>query len=124
MHEASFKRPLSLLEESGGSTLPEHASKRDGKPPPFGLGLNMPSAIPLETRKAEVIGSGSITPGALPQPRQRSTTGKELRMDLAGIGALGDAASHASMIMQSRQAKLQRWRPNSAGKQASSSSLQ
>ena len=40
-------------------------------------------------------------------------------MDLAGIGALGDAASHASMIMQSRQAKLQRWRPNSAGKQVS-----
>lgn len=36
-------------------------------------------------------------------------------MDLAGIGALGDAASHATMIMQSRQAKLQRWRPGSAG---------
>lgn len=29
--------------------------------------------------------------------------------DLAGISGMGDAASHATMIMQSRQAKIQRW---------------
>lgn len=40
-------------------------------------------------------------------------------MDLAGFSSVGDAASHASMIMQSRQAKLQRWRPTSAGRTVS-----
>lgn len=59
---------------------------------------------------------GSYSPGinAVPIPsRLRSVSQKGgLAMDLAGVSsAIGDAASHASMIMQSRQAKVQRWRP-------------
>lgn len=38
-----------------------------------------------------------------------------LTMDLAGVSAIGDAASHANLIMQSRQAKVQRWRPRGVG---------
>jgi hypothetical protein len=73
----------------------------------YGLGLSMqPPSVHLAASTAN-----------LGKPRVRSTTGKEIQMDLAGVGAMGDAASHASMIMQSRQAKLQRWRPNSAGSQ-------
>lgn len=38
-----------------------------------------------------------------------------LTMDLAGVSAIGDAASHANLIMQSRHAKVQRWRPRGVG---------
>ncbi|KAK4684867.1 serine/threonine-protein kinase RIM15, partial [Tremellales sp. Uapishka_1] len=83
----------------------------------FGLGLDMPPVTSfLAPHVASVSASGSVTPGGVAsRPRIRSTTGKALAMDLAGVPAMGDAASHASMIMQSRQAKLQRWRPSSAG---------
>jgi len=85
----------------------------------MGLGLNMVTADPrISMDESFGAPSGSITPGDL-LPHHRSTSGKAIQMDLAGFGARGDAASHASMIMQSRQAKLQRWRPNSAGKQVS-----
>jgi hypothetical protein len=92
---------------SNGGSSPSSAA------PAFGLGLNMPVQSALLA--APEAGSGSLTPGAPgPRSRLRPTAGQALHMDLAGISALGDAASHASMIMQSRQAKLQRWRPNSA----------
>jgi serine/threonine-protein kinase RIM15 len=124
MHEATF-RPI-VSPESGESTSsispPTTGSARavsNGGPSPssatpaFGLGLNMPVQSALLA--APEAGSGSLTPGAPgPRSRLRPTAGQALHMDLAGISALGDAASHASMIMQSRQAKLQRWRPNSA----------
>lgn len=126
MHEATFKRPLSLLADP---LIPTEPSVQSGTTPaegslksaPFGLGLNLPAPAPKGTVGENLT---SITPGGDTHPRQRSTTGKDLRMDLAGIGSLGDAASHASMIMQSRQAKLQRWRPNSAGKQVSTSATE
>lgn len=83
----------------------------------FGLGLSMPPATAFHVPKGV---SGTVTPGAPPagSGRIRSTTEKGFAMDLAGGSpTLGDAASHATMIMQSRQAKLQRWRPTSSGKE-------
>lgn len=75
--------------------------------------------------EASHIGSGprsdgSSTPGGFPsapiQSRLRSVAQKGgLAMDLPGVAsAMGDAASHASMIMQSRQAKVQRWGPRNS----------
>lgn len=46
-----------------------------------------------------------------------------LTMDLAGVSAIGDAASHANLIMQSRQAKVQRWRPRGVGSPVSSKAV-
>lgn len=124
MHEAGFRPTLaSEFSESPPQILspPEESdalpSSGRSKAAAFGLGLQLPS-IPVHMASSSA--SGSMTPGApANQPRMRSTTGQGLQMDLAGISSLGDAASHASMIMQSRQAKLQRWRPSSAGYQAS-----
>ncbi|ORY28595.1 hypothetical protein BCR39DRAFT_559411 [Naematelia encephala] len=98
--------PASHSLTSSPSSVPNSAS-------PFGLGLQVQ---PASTYFPGTSLSGSTTPGGVrDRPRLRSTTGKMLQMDLAGFGGLGDAASHASMIMQSRQAKLQRWRPTSSG---------
>lgn len=119
MHEASMRSGLSSsFAGSPPSWAVDPQAAGPSKSPPYGLGLNVP---PATARPSVPSASGSLTPGAHPGhlPRMRSTTGKALQMDLAGIPALGDAASHASMIMQSRQAKLQRWRPNSAGNQVS-----
>lgn len=136
MHEATFKRPLDLTDPpalwtassaSGSST----SSGQNNTEPPtatadkkgsMGLGLNMPPGL---ARTSSSINTGPGTHGpaqsGLHQPTQRfrSVTTKGLQMDLAGIPNLSDAASHASMIMQSRQAKLQRWRPSSSGSNVS-----
>jgi len=85
----------------------------------MGLGLNVLAASAhLPANDTIVDTSGGTSPGEIIPP-QRSQSGKAIQMDVANFGAMGDAASHASMIMQSRQAKLQRWRPNSSGKQVS-----
>lgn len=116
MHE-SISRPV-VTDEISDS--PPQWSPRDGAASTessssrFGLGLNMPSAGFLHPA-AEVLGGQFSTENTSTRSHLRSTTDKTLQMDLAGLTQLGDAASHASMIMQSRQAKLQRWRPNSAG---------
>jgi hypothetical protein len=48
---------------------------------------------------------GHVTPG------ERQLLGRRA-VDIPGASStIGDAASHATMIMQSRQAKVQRWRP-------------
>ena len=126
VHEATFKPTvLPELTESPASVWsppPESSSSASTSTSPFGstrfgLGLNV-------QRKAADFGaavdpSGVISARTETSLRQRSTMGQQLQMDLAGVPSLGDAASHASMIMQSRQAKLQRWRPSSAGTQAS-----
>lgn len=124
MHETNFKPSFSAgLTESPPSewSPPAEATALTSgglsRAAAFGLGLNIP---PLPAHLTTTSASGSLTPGApANMPRVRSTTGKTLQMDLAGVPSLGDAASHASMIMQSRQAKLQRWRPSSAGNQVS-----
>jgi len=112
MHEASFQsgfaRAVSANWPAQAATTPSTAIP----PPGLGLGLDMPQTA-IRLTGADVEPSGpSQDPGA---PRIRSVTGQDYAMDLAGIGSMGDAASHASMIMQSRQAKLQRWRPTSSG---------
>ena len=76
------------------------------------------TAIRLTDDESVDPAAPSQEPGA---PRMRSVTGQDYAIDLAGIGSMGDAASHASMIMQSRQAKLQRWRPTSSGTTVSDS---
>ncbi|KIR30593.1 hypothetical protein I309_00731 [Cryptococcus deuterogattii LA55] len=50
-------------------------------------------------------------PGVAQLAHLKGTAGEKYGMagDLAGINGMGDAASHATMIMQSRQAKIQRW---------------
>lgn len=122
MHEPSFKAGFaskaeptvwSSADASGNSTPGGGAST-----PGLGLGFGMPqTALRVqETTSAQPI--AKMDPSNL--PRLRSVTGQGLAMDLAGISSIGDAASHASMIMQSRQAKLQRWRPTSAGGPVSS----
>lgn len=61
-------------------------------------------------------GSPAGIPGIPVRSRMRSVSHRGgLAMDLAGITSIGDAASHANMIMQSRQAKVQRWRPDTLG---------
>jgi hypothetical protein len=91
-------------------------------PPPL-----PPTPSPVQTvSPASVAGSSSVhddgssghmTPGGFPASaapiRSQSVARRSgLAMDLAGVTAsIGDAASHATMIMQSRQAKVQRWRP-------------
>ena len=79
-----------------------------------GLGFNMPPVTALLTKTASTP-SGRMTPDMHPVIRPKPTAAKGLHMDLAGLP--GDAASHANMILQSRQAKLQKWRPGSAGSQ-------
>lgn len=116
MHEATFKSGFAGKVDSsswatglsGAGSIPE-GIKSAG----LGLGFNVPqTAIRLDGTE----GSGpSSKPNPHDLPRLRSVTGQGLAMDLAGFSSVGDAASHASMIMQSRQAKLQRWRPTSAG---------
>ena len=110
MHEAIFQPSFSSDVTEGSD---HHRSEPHGRSPKTPTLLAHLHATSV---------SGSVTPGApANQPRVRSTTGKALQMDLAGIPSLGDAASHASMIMQSRQAKLQRWRPSSIGNPVGSS---
>ena len=124
LHEAAFKPTLTSdltesphQEWSPANDNPASISATGSRRAAHGLGLKMP---PVPAHLTTVSGVGSLTPDpAAHIPRLRSTTGKDLQMDLAGFPSLGDAASHASMIMQSREAKLQRWRPSSAGHQVS-----
>ncbi|WWC88163.1 uncharacterized protein L201_003068 [Kwoniella dendrophila CBS 6074] len=122
LHEASLKAAISSMSpdiSDSPTSLP--SAPRSVEPSPaavpkvssYGLGLSMSPNATDHT-------SGTVTPGGPIGPgssRIRSVTGQGIALDLAGFPALGDAASHASMIMQSRQAKLQRWRPTSAGSQ-------
>lgn len=145
MHEATFTPPVAHdltasptpWSETSSSDLHQAFTGHQAINAPLtntsmGLGLDMPdfgadSAYPRSKALSVVASSyasGTMTPGAGPsssQPKMRSSSGKALAMDLAGAPSLGDAASHASMIMQSRQAKLQRWRPNSAGRDVGAS---
>jgi serine/threonine-protein kinase RIM15 len=120
MHEASFQSGFARTASANwppaqSQTTPSTAIL----PPGLGLGLDMPqTAIRLTDDESVDPAAPSQEPGA---PRMRSVTGQDYAMDLAGIGSMGDAASHASMIMQSRQAKLQRWRPTSSGTTVSDS---
>ena len=124
LHEAAFKPTLlsdftespheewSSIQENPAST-----SATSSRGTAHGLGLKIP---PVSAQSTTFPGAGNVTLDAYAHPpRLRSTTGKDLQMDIAGVSSLGDAASHASMIMQSRQAKLQRWRPSSSGTQVS-----
>lgn len=120
MHEASFKSGFKAAASSWAtpdtaSTAPTTAIPQPG----LGLGLDMPqTAIRLTNEDASEF---TGLPGGAGAPRVRSVTGQgpSYALDLAGVGSLGDAATHASMIMQSRQAKLQRWRPSSSGQPVS-----
>lgn len=111
MHEASFQSGFARSTSANWPAAQAQTTPSTAIPPPgLGLGLDMPqTAIRLTDAEPSPT---TQEPGA---PRMRSITGQDYAMDLAGIGSMGDAASHASMIMQSRQAKLQRWRPTSSG---------
>lgn len=113
MHEASFQSGFARAVSANWPSAQSQTTPSTAVPPPGrGLGLDMPQTA-IRLTDAELEGKvPSQEPGA---PRMRSVTGQDYAMDLAGIGSMGDAASHASMIMQSRQAKLQRWRPTSSG---------
>lgn len=96
--EAALSRrssPVAVVSPSsaGGSSV-----LADGRPS-AGLGLS-------PTHHLEGVGPSRL--------RAASEKGG-LTMDLAGVSAIGDAASHANLIMQSRHAKMQRWRPRGVG---------
>ncbi|WRT65962.1 uncharacterized protein IL334_002913 [Kwoniella shivajii] len=118
LHEGALKSAImteltdspTLRPSPPESTNPSPTSKTSS----YGLGLTMPPTTAFSIPEGT---TGTATPGALGAVRGRSITGQNIAMDLAGFPGLGDAASHASMIMQSRQAKLQRWRPSSGGSQ-------
>ncbi|WWC60586.1 uncharacterized protein I303_103160 [Kwoniella dejecticola CBS 10117] len=132
LHEASLKSAIASMSPEltdSPTALPSPPQIAEPTPGPvpktssYGLGLSMPPATAFIVPEGT---GGAVTPGGLVgagASRVRSTTGQGIAMDLAGFPALGDAASHASMIMQSRQAKLQRWRPSSAGGQIQSEGL-
>lgn len=90
------------------------ATSSTSTPSGLGLGFNMPPQTAVRVPRSD-SSEETAKPDPSNLPRLRSATGHGLAMDLAGISSIGDAASHASMIMQSRQAKVQRWRPASAG---------
>ena len=126
MHEQHFKAGSSLLSDSSSQWSPASeaesstsVSTAQSKNPALGLGFNMPpvTAI-LQKTHGLAPASGTLTPEIHEVLRPKHSATKGLHMDLAGLP--GDAASHANMILQSRQAKLQKWRPNSSGSQASS----
>lgn len=74
------------------------------------------SAMSNVTEGSGDSGSPAGIPGIPVRSRMRSVSHRGgLAMDLAGITSIGDAASHANMIIQSRQAKVQRWRPDTLG---------
>ncbi|BEI87152.1 hypothetical protein CcaverHIS002_0704980 [Cutaneotrichosporon cavernicola] len=74
------------------------------------------SAMSNVTEGSGDSGSAAGIPGIPVRSRMRSVSHRGgLAMDLAGITSIGDAASHANMIIQSRQAKVQRWRPDTLG---------
>lgn len=117
MHEATIKSGFVATAESSnwkatasGRTGSTQASSQTSG---LGLGFNIPHNA-AHTPTSEP-GEATAKPDPSNLPRLRSATGHGLAMDLAGISSIGDAASHATMIMQSRQAKIQRWRPSSAG---------
>ena len=114
MHEASFQSGFARAASTIWPPAQSQTTPSTAIPPPgLGLGLDMPqTAMRLANDESVDPAAPSQEPGA---PRMRSVTGQDYAMDLSGIGSMGDAASHASMIMQSRQAKLQRWRPTSSG---------
>ncbi|OCF75273.1 AGC protein kinase [Kwoniella mangroviensis CBS 8886] len=132
LHEASLKSAMTAISpdfNDSPTSLPsapetEEPSPTTGpKTSSYGLGLSMPPETAFLVPEGT---TGTVTPGApvgVGSSRTRSTTGQGIAMDLAGFPGLGDAASHASMIMQSRQAKLQRWRPTSAGGQTHGEAL-
>ncbi|WVQ85691.1 hypothetical protein IAT38_007857 [Cryptococcus sp. DSM 104549] len=104
LHEATMMPVMSgILTDSPADTHTQPSPAKSDSAS-FGLGLSMPPAAAHLAPGA----SGTATPGAGPA-RVRAGGEKGLAMDLAGIQGMGDAASHASMIMQSRQAKIQRW---------------
>ena len=105
---------------------PNRLSAYDGQasPPPLPATPSpvqtvSPSSLTASSSTHEVHSAsrldGNVTPGAA-HPRLKAVGQRSgLAMDLAGVSAtIGDAASHATMIMQSRQAKVQRWRPRNA----------
>ncbi|WVF70959.1 hypothetical protein IAT40_005755 [Kwoniella sp. CBS 6097] len=121
MHEATLKSAIAAQFTESSPHLPSDTTPESlaasVKTAGFGLGLSMPPATAFLVPSSV---SGTVTPGAPigAGSRTRSTTEQGIAMDLAGEPMIGgDAASHASMIMQSRQAKLHRWRPTSAGSQ-------
>ena len=123
MHEQQFKPGSSFLSDSSSQWSPASeaesstsVSTGQSKNLALGLGFNIPPVTAV-LQKTHGLGaaSGTLTPEIHQVLRAKPTRAKGLHMDLAGLP--GDAASHANMILQSRQAKLQKWRPNSAGSQ-------
>ncbi|ODO12074.1 hypothetical protein I350_00859 [Cryptococcus amylolentus CBS 6273] len=110
---------------SGSATAANSPTKHDTATSPFGLGLSLPpsASLPVTNRDflapssalTERPAQGLLTADAamLPQIRRLSDKGP-LSRDGLGKGSFGSdaashAASHADVIMQSRQAKIQRW---------------
>lgn len=115
VHEATFtptessnSPPPWTPHEAGGDSAPSSISVAKRRPP-FGLGLEMPSS------SHPAAEPGSLTTTSTRKRVFESDRDKGFALDLAGLGTMGDASQHATMIMQSRQAKMQRWRPGSAG---------
>nr|ODN93204.1 AGC protein kinase [Cryptococcus depauperatus CBS 7841] len=105
LHEAALVPSSSFLENSS-KPLSANVSptKSELASCSFGLGLSMPSGFYLAPQPASATTERPprhLRPAIL---AHRSNAG-----DLVGIHGMGDAASHATMIMQSRQAKIQRW---------------
>lgn len=108
VHEATFSAP-DFAGSPGPDSAPSSISIAAKRRSPFGLGLEMPPVPRHGVEAGSLMSSGTL--------KQAFEGGSKagFAMDLAGMGTMGDASQHATMIMQSRQAKMQRWRPNSAG---------
>lgn len=97
--------------ENGSPAKSDSASVATS-PSRFGLGLSIPSGSSTAPFLSPVPQSTTTEkPGMAQLSRLKGAAGEKRGMagDLAGINGMGDAASHATMIMQSRQAKIQRW---------------
>ncbi|OXC70861.1 hypothetical protein AYX13_00277 [Cryptococcus neoformans] len=97
--------------ENGSPAKSDSASVATS-PSRFGLGLSIPSGSSTAPFLSPVPQSTTTEkPGMTQLSRLKGAAGEKRGMagDLAGINGMGDAASHATMIMQSRQAKIQRW---------------
>ncbi|WVQ71287.1 hypothetical protein IAR50_000813 [Cryptococcus sp. DSM 104548] len=109
---------------SGSATVSNSPTKSDFATSPFGLGLSLPPSASLPTGNRDLLAPSStlterpppslLTADAAMLPQIRRLSDKGADRGGLGVGSLGGdaashAASHADVIMQSRQAKIQRW---------------
>lgn len=102
----------SILSGENGSSAKSDSASVVTPPSQFGLGLSMPTGSTTAPFLSSAPQSTATEkPGVAQLAHLKGTAGEKYGMagDLAGINGMGDAASHATMIMQSRQAKIQRW---------------